>query len=132
MDAVNLMVVALCCHQLIRDLGQWSPVGEQIAQLELALNQVEEISPKEAARLMDWAHRWKQVSLQVSGFYREAVAQSHGTFEVMALDACLWAILTGKRPRHNWQTGVVKRIYSDLYGAEPHMELVPKTKGRNE
>ena len=116
-----ITMLALEVAHMVRDLGEWQPVGSLAQTLIDAARGHDALTADEVAQLRRWAHRWGRLRPELRAFYAEH-AQAHE-----AASVALWHILEGRTHELLQGTiGQVHQLHREHTGSTAAWPLFPR------
>lgn len=115
-------VVSAC--RALDDLRDWPFVGERIEAARAALAGAEGLDEKAIDRLCDIAERWSSLDPRLRRFYGVLGSSRFAVDPSLDL-AARRVLLRDPAPLPGWRYSVLRSLWSDTFGVDPAIELVP-------
>lgn len=115
-----VVIMALAAEVgVLADLADWMPCGVLLEALPASLRGGDGLTRRDIRRLRVWAANWRSLHPDVRAFY----ATNH---DQPGVEAGLWYLLGSRRDKPLGPViGRIRRAYTDAYGHEPAIELLP-------
>ena len=114
-----VVIVALAAEvACLAELREWYPVGSKLEQLIEVVQGEGSLTRFDVERLRTMASNWGAISDPVRSFYMH----NHDEFGV---NGCLWYVLGVGTEPSGFRIGLLRRAYTDAYGYEPSIDLLP-------
>lgn len=105
-------------------LREWPFVGERIEAARAALSGAEGLDERAIDRLADIAERWSSLDPRLRTLYG-VLGSSRLTVDATLDLAARRILLRDPTPLPGWRYGVLRALWSDTFGVDPAIELVP-------
>ena len=124
-----LIARILVASKALSDLNGWPFVGERIEAARGALAGTGGLTEAEIDRLCDMAERWKSLDPRLRRFYGGHIRAGSVPGCIgpeQSIDIAVRRILMrDPAPLPGWRYGVLKQLWTEMFGVEPAIEIVP-------